>query len=248
MTAIDKPNISDAWLEAAKHLSERGLDELVPLVVRFTGLGNTAIDENPNIRNALDAYLDGAGLQSIETVANTIFPIALWNRDEARATLFARYLKILPRLKRASGLNRRGLYFERMVTGGPVDEPNQLDFAIGEYTSRSGVRRSALQVATFQPTLDHSHSARLGFPCLQHVLFTPVAAELHVCAFYATQYLVEKAYGNYLGLARLGQFVAHELKKELKSVTCVAGIGELDVSKTDVRDLVAKCTSAATTE
>ena len=29
--------------------------------------------------------------------------------------------------------------------------------------------------------------------------------------FYATQYVVERAYGNYLGLCRLGEFMAHEM-------------------------------------
>lgn len=244
MTAIDRPNISEAWLEAATHLSPPGCDEVVPLIVKFAGLSTATIEETSSIRVALDAHLEAAQLQSVETVANTIFPIALWNRTEPRAALFKRYFTILPRLKRASKLNRRGLYFERMVSGGPEDEPNQLDFALSEFLSRPGVRRSALQVAVFQPAVDHSHSARLGFPCLQHVLFTPVGDELHVCAFYATQYLIERAYGNYLGLARLGQFFAHELNKELRSVTCIAGIGELDASKADLRKLLAACAPA----
>lgn len=248
MTNVDRSNVSQAWLEVATHLAAPGRDELVPLVVKFGGLSSSTIEETPLIRAALDEYLNAAEQQSIETVASTIFPVSLWNRAQPRAVLFERYKQILPRLRKASILNRRGLYFERMITGGPPNESNQLDFALTEFASRPGVRRSALQIATFHPTLDHSHSARLGFPCLQHVLFTPVGDELHVCAFYATQYLVKKAYGNYLGLARLGQFFAHELNKELRSVTCVAGIAELDASKTDLRDLLAICTATSNPE
>lgn len=248
MTTVDSANISEAWLDAATHLAEPGRDELVPLVVKFRGLSTTAIEEHHGIRAAVDAHLDSAKLQSVETVASTIFPVSLWNPAEPRAVLFDRYSRILPRLKKSSPLNRRGLYFERMTTGGPVNEPNQLDFALNEFSSRRGVRRSVLQIAVFQPAVDHSHSALLGFPCLQHVIFTPVDSELHVCAFYATQYLIERAYGNYLGLARLGQFFAHELQKELATVTCVAGIGELDAPKTSLRNLLAACTSVANTE
>jgi hypothetical protein len=43
-----------------------------------------------------------------------------------------------------------------------------------------------------------------------------------VTAFYATQHIFHKAYGNYLGLAELGAFVARETALQLIRVTCVA--------------------------
>ena len=45
---------------------------------------------------------------------------------------------------------------------------------------------------------------------------------LEVMAFYANQILLEKAYGNYLGLYRLGQFMAGEMGLKLTGVTCIA--------------------------
>ena len=45
---------------------------------------------------------------------------------------------------------------------------------------------------------------------------------LSVVAFYATQTLEEKAYGNYLGLLRLGRFMAQEMGLEFKDVVCIA--------------------------
>ena len=56
--------------------------------------------------------------------------------------------------------------------------------------------------------------------------------------FYATQYLVERAYGNYLGLCRLGAFVAHELGVPLLRMTCFTCIAELDAKKADLATLV----------
>ena len=50
-------------------------------------------------------------------------------------------------------------------------------------------------------------------------------------AFYATQYMVERAYGNYLGLCRLGRFMAHELDMRLTRMTCFTGIAECDTAK-----------------
>lgn len=250
MTFVERANISDAWRDAVTHLSKPGCDELVPLIVKFGGVSTAAIVETPQIRSAVDAHLKSNDkLQAVDTVASTIFPVSMWNRAQPRAALFERYKRVLPRLHAASVKNRRGLYFERMINGGPPGAENQLDFALDLFSKRDGVRRSALQIATFQPNVDHSGSARLGFPCLQHVLFTPVGdTELHVCAFYATQYMVERAYGNYLGLARLGQFFAHELNRELASVTCVAGLAVLDASKKALRSVLAACGSAPTTE
>jgi hypothetical protein len=134
-----------------------------------------------------------------------------------------------------------------MMSGGPKGKENQLDFAISTYLSRKGVRRSVLQVGVFDPNRDHSAAALLGFPCLQHLTFAPTDAGLSVNAFYATQYLVEKAYGNYIGICRLGQFVAHEMQLPLVRVTCVTGIAECEVSKSKLSKVLAAVDSVAGT-
>jgi hypothetical protein len=125
-----------------------------------------------------------------------------------------------------------------MITGGPKGHENQLEFAIGTYLARDGVRRSVLQVAVFDPNRDHSAAAQLGFPCLQHVTFAPTDEGLCMNAFYATQYMVERAYGNYVGLCRLGQFVAHEMERHLVRVTCFTGIAECEMPKSKVATIL----------
>jgi hypothetical protein len=230
---VEERNLSIAWAKGLRIASERRRREISPLVVSVTGFSELgAFEEEPRIRAALDAVLAKTGKQTVSTVANTIFPLSLWNRTAAREALFERYRRIAPRLRRASRKNSRGIYFERMICGGPAGKENQLDFAIRTYSARQGTRRSILQVATFDPTRDHSAAAQLGFPCLQQVSFAPGGGGLCVNAFYATQYLVERSYGNYVGLCRLGQFVAHELHLPLIRMTCLTGIGELDVAKT----------------
>ena len=49
------------------------------------------------------------------------------------------------------------------------------------------------------PIVSEATAAQLGFPCLQHVTFAPTDEGLCVNAFYATQYMVERAYGILLG-------------------------------------------------
>ena len=39
---------------------------------------------------------------------------------------------------------------------------------------------------------------------------------------YATQDIVDKAYGNYVGLHRLGMFMAQEMGLKLDRLTCIA--------------------------
>lgn len=237
---IEEHNLSVAWARAVRLICARGRSEVAPLIVAVTGFDESgSVEEEPRIRDALDQLLLGNGKQTVNTVANTIFPAALWNPDAPRDQLFDRYERIAPRLRKASRKNSRGIYFERMITGGPNGGKNQLDFAISTYLSRSHVRRSALQVGVFDPSRDHSAAAQLGFPCLQHVTFAPTKAGLCVNAFYATQYMMERAYGNYVGLCRLGRFVAHEMKVPLVRFTCVTGIAERDMPKNQLRGLMA---------
>jgi thymidylate synthase len=141
--------------------------------------------------------------------------------------LFNRYERLLPKLRRVRA-NVHGIYFERMIAGGPGGTENQLEFAIRTYTARPAVRRSVLQIGIFDPGLDHSASALRGFPCLQHVTFVPTRDGLFLNAFYATQYMIERAYGNYLGLCRLGHFVGHELGVPLARVTTFIGLAQRD--------------------
>ena len=63
----------------------------------------------------------------------------------------------------------------------------------------------------------------------------PSSDGLVVNAFYATQQLFDKAYGNYLGLAQLGAFMAHELKTPLARLNVMVGVAKLErISKTDL--------------
>jgi hypothetical protein len=221
---IERSNLSHAWADAMRTvIRHRG--EMAPLVVSVTGFNDQGQpQEDQVLRAALDLTLNETGLQNCETVANTIFPNSLWNPALPASKLFERYKVILPKLGKAERANQYGLYFERLTSGGPPGSENQLDFVLKTFTGRNGVRRSALQVAVFDPARDHSAAAQRGFPCLQHVTFAPTDGGLCINGFYATQYVLERAYGNYLGLCRLGRFVAHELKIPLTRLTCFTGI------------------------
>lgn len=130
-----------------------------------------------------------------------------------------------------------GLYFERLIDFGP-NKVNQLRHVIETYKGGNH-RRSALQAAIFDPNEDHTNQRQRGFPCLHQVAFTPIeSGGLCVTGFYAMQLIFERAYGNYLGLCRLGNFVAHELGMHLERMVCIAAVGKYaQVAKSDLREL-----------
>ena len=217
---------------------------MAPLTVAITGVDTEEVlSEHNGIRSELEKVLAACGKQTVDTVANTIFPDSLWNSGESRQKLFERYTAILPRLRKASRKNAHGIYFERMILNGRNNAPNQLEFALNAYGP--GMRRSVLQVGVFDPKKDHSAGRRLGFPCLQHLSFVPDAdGYLSVNAFYASQFMVERAYGNYLGICRLGRFVAHELGTPLTRVTCHIGLATLDSSKSAIAGVLGEVEAA----
>ena len=215
---IEETGISRAWGKAFLKASETTGGKLIPLTVVI----NINSDE-PDLR--LTPYLNASLTEhqeaEVETVANTIFPFSLWNPNQSASNLFERYERIMPRLHNPKlyRQNQHGLYFERLIDYHGV---NQLDHVISTY-QRQNRRRSALQAAIFDPEKDHTHQRQRGFPCMQQVAFVPLdQGELAITGFYATQCLFEKAYGNYLGLYRLGCFMGKYMGLRCTRVCCIA--------------------------
>lgn len=248
--------VGAVWGRALLALAERGSGgERSPLLFVIEG----GADEDPAIRGALDGYLQTEGRTSVEDVAWTVFPESVWrvHGPKGRAAFFAAYRRALPWFAKANPANRRGLYFARMVgfdldpatgegtVGGLPDEGNQLETVIRLYArgreTGTSVHRIKLQVGIFDPTRDHVSGAFLTFPCLQHVTFEPDtrAGVLHTNAFYATQQLVRKAYGNLLGLRQLAAFMAAEMGLSPGRLSAFVGVEKLgDTTKTRLRPLV----------
>ena len=230
---IEEDNLSIAWAKAFLRVVDAGeIGNLTVVIRSFTD--GEPLEVTP-IRQLLDDAL-GADKKSLSCneVANTIFPISLWNHQVDRRQLYERYRRIMPRVLR-DRRNRYGVYFQRMIAfdhdasfeGGV----NQLEKIIQTWNAGNR-RRSAFQAAIFDPRKDHSNQRLRGFPCLQQVAFAQQGSEgLGVTGFYATQYIFERAYGNYLGLSRLGRFMAQEMGRQLTQVTCVASPAKRDKTK-----------------
>jgi hypothetical protein len=228
---IDDTNLSRAWARLLLQVLDGAGTEVAPLILSLSGFTQSGAPlEDPAVRQALDRLLMRKGRLVIDDVAFTIFPQRLWEMSRGdRKRFFTLYCATFPRWQAMNRkANGRGLYFERlaMYGRGPCDG-NQLEWILSQFNSRTGVRRSMLQATTFDPGRDHVASAQLGFPCLQHVSFEPTAAGLVTNAFYATQQIFDKAYGNYLGLAQLGAFMAQEMGMPLARLNVMVGVAKL---------------------
>jgi hypothetical protein len=235
---VNEPDLSKAWSKAVLHVMDHAGTEISPLVLSVTGFDDNGIpSEDTAVRGELDKLLLAKGMRDVEDVAFTIFPQRLWEVAQgSRAKLFDFYRMSFPRYQAMNRRdNRRGLYFERLISygRGPCDG-NQLEWILSQFNGRKGVRCSMFQASVFDPGRDHVADAQLQFPCLQQVSFEPTNDGLVVNAFYPTQQLFVKAYGNYLGISQLGAFMAHEMKMKLIRVNIIIGVAKFEkIGKTD---------------
>jgi hypothetical protein len=250
---ISDTNLSRAWAQILVYAVDHPGTEISPLVISLSGFGGQDdIPEIPAIRGSLDAMLRGRHDFEIATVANTIFPQSVWRISGGnRRVLYKEYIETLPRYVAMERMNKDGTYFSRLIgfdvdarTGdrspclvGVPEDGNQLEFVI-KLLAQGKVRRdSAFQMSIFDPTRDHSTQPYKVFPCMQHLTFIRLEnGGLGLNAFYATQQIVRKAYGNLLGLCRLGHFVASETGLTLDRVTVFIGCEKIGgVPKGDTR-------------
>lgn len=208
---VTATTIDEAWRDAFTLLRSDG-PEIHNLIV---------VAEKPfpprvtsDISSAVDEFLISRALQSVRTVANTIFPAALARTVDDRSALYTRYADLLPRLRRLRG-NKRGTYFGRLIKY-PLQEDetkaNQVETVIGDLTQQlvrrkpgQGPLRSVYEAQIFAPGKDRLPQ---GFPCMSSLSFQLDDSSLRLTATYRNQYYVERALGNLLGLAELQHFVA----------------------------------------
>ncbi|MCG3123907.1 MAG: hypothetical protein GIKADHBN_02345 [Phycisphaerales bacterium] len=254
---VPSGNLSTAWAQAFLRVrAAAGAALSCPQLISITDFDESGDPmEVSQIRIALDAAIETINrnqqkrkVQAVADTARTIFPRGSWSPANPRpaSELFERYLnKVLPRLKKLSRLNRQGTYFARMIDATGVHgaelefrRVNQLEEILRWWERDDGsTRRSALQVGIYDPAKDHTGSSRAGFPCLQQVSCGYSDEGFSLTAFYPTEYIFDRGYGNYLGLCHLAGFMAHEMRLKLHRVTVIVALARLGIPKGRVAGL-----------
>lgn len=266
MKAISALNLSLGWLSALEYLLDCG--------GKATHL-HLAIDdvheENMEIRSLLDRFSEYKGVYPVSTVANTIFPVALYypnnpnlKGNKARDHLYQMYRQG-DKVRRRCPANRYGTYFNRMIdwpTGRKTI--NQLERIIdrlqsnrtrnnplsSNYELSVGESEDCLvqdNTADIQIRLPGTDTSIMGFPCLSHISLVLDKGRLSMTALYRNQHFIRKAYGNYLGLSRLLRFICQEAGCETGELVCIASHAdaEFNLGKRDILKLVKDCREAA---
>lgn len=241
-------SVSEAWLLSLERTAAAPEGRAVHVISTVTAPGQ----EIASVRNVLDHALEKAEAQSVQTVAETIFPESLypdpdldWSPqlpaaerdllDQAAASMYAAYSDMLPLLLSANG-NHSGTYFSRMISwpGKTAGGFNQLAARVerlrgerlaGRRTSNTldmdlaadalaDNRADPHDIAGIQVYAATDKRSR-GFPCLTHIDLTLFQGRLHATAVYRHQYLIDKAYGNLLGLSWLMHFLCQQSGFEL---------------------------------
>lgn len=231
--------LSEAWLAALGTVVEPGTAARSPLIVSFTSFEDSGLPrEIPDIRSTLDLELKSRGRVSVETNAAMIFPIGnlqlletRLNRAASINELSTYYReRVFPRLHATNRrANRKGTYFLRMISFGsnpggrePAGE-NQIQKLLEIWQHNPRIAQSVLQLAIRDPSRDLTHNPRPFFPCLQQVSFAyDNEGGISITGYYPTQYIFDRAYGNYLGLSHLGYYIAREMEKKLVRVNCIS--------------------------
>lgn len=266
MKVISEPNLSLGWLGALEHLLDCGGKTTHLQIV----IGNIH-EENLEIRSLLDSFSESKGVYPVSTVANTIFPAALYypqnanlEGSKAREHLYEMYRQGNKVRKRYRG-NRFGTYFNRMIDWpNGTETVNQLERIINRL--QSNITRNNALSSNYELSLDEAEeysiqddtaaiqirqpvvdTSIMGFPCLSHISLVLDKDRLGMAAVYRNQHFIRKAYGNYLGLSRLLSFICQEVGCEAGELVCMASHAdaELQRGKRDILKLVRDCRKVA---
>lgn len=241
-------DIGQAWLSAFEALQEAPGRQLVNLAVDITD----PLAEDRCVRSALERHLAWlrdtsakGSWQSVHTVANTIFPISLYTPGGPdSADRFFSIASTADRARSRGRLSQWGTYIGRLIdyeTPGGT-RVNQLENMLrllrgdrhwadlyeapltypGETTADSGDLSADMTV------INPGDRRRRGGPCLAHVSITAVDRRLHLTAQYRRHSYVARAYGNFLGLARLLNFLAVESGHQVGGMLVVGTHAEIE--------------------
>lgn len=272
MRIIESETYAEAWLQGVSALNESEGNVQYDMMTHITR-PLAAYPPDELCVKQVDAYLNSHNKQSLETVAETIFPFSLYNPVSGDPSgvydLYPNeiYPEIMKRSDRQWGryayrlLRRTDIagneiiaHESRKPDGGlPINplkrviEKIRQQFVEGKGHKRPiyeiDIASTDFDLTTYDATTDRNRITQ--FPCLSHVSFkvdnrNPDKPKINLTALYRSHYYVEKALGNFMGLARLLFFVSHQTGLAPGSLTSVSTFATLDM-KSGIDELISDC-------
>lgn len=250
---LPQPDCVSAWRQAVGLVEGQPHHEAHNVVIDIVDPLARSTLADPIVRE-VDAFLLAKGVKAVETVANTIFPAALYRRYGS-PVFFDRFANnVLPKVRR-SGDRWSGYYFERMTAlpreggGAPI---NQLTEIIARLRDPAVTARNKFELSVFDPARDVDKSP-YGGQCLSFGSFklrSEAGQErLDLTVMYRNHFYIEKLLGNLIGLGRLIDFVAAEAGLAVGSLTVVSTHAQVDLpgkaptttTRKDIAALLERC-------
>lgn len=236
MKVISTDTREDAWLKAVEHLDSHAEQHIEYNLILEVKKPVLTTEQSLNIRKKFDAFLKSNELYSVQTVADTIFPAALYKKYGLQGLYDIYPNTIYPSLRNFS-VNQRGTYAMRLLRSKDSSGKDYNPLAYVIERLKNTVLNKGTRCST-EVSLDECQSIPinrndknlLAFPCLSHLSFklSLDRTELHLTAIYRSQYFIEKAMGNLLGLARLQDCICREVGVKPGVLVCHATYAKLD--------------------
>ena len=218
-----------AWREALREVDALPSHSAHNVVIDISNPTINTTRADPRL-TIVDDYLVNHG-KSLETVANTIFPAALYRRYGSPEFFKVFREKVLPKVCRSKRWS--GYYFERMMqlpeaTGAVT---NQLYDIIERMRNPKVSALNKFELTLFDPSRDVDNSP-YGGQCLSFLSFKIIPDQkrrVSLTAMYRNHFYIEKLLGNLIGLGRLLEFVALETGLDIGSLTVLSTHAEVDL-------------------
>lgn len=220
-----------AWLAAASAVQARGGEAHNVVIDIADPLAETEIDAA--IIREVDGFLRGHRANSLNGIANTIFPQATFDRHGPDALYDVYRRRLLPRMMRIT--RDWGRYFDRLtewkkVRGEKITTINPLDDLVRfmrEQIASNRTYRNVYEMTVFDPTRDAGKVSNRQ--CLSFLSFKlDHDKRLMLTVMYRNHTYISRGLGNFIGLGRLQRFVANQSGAGMGSLTCISTHAEID--------------------
>jgi thymidylate synthase len=244
---IEASNLSEGWIDALRCALASPDRSLTHLLIRISDPSKEEIAVRSRAQALIDEWNAGhptGQYYDVETTRNTIFPSSWALRRPEPKDLAAYYRERYSR----QGLlgfrnNERGTYFGRIVAypRGKDQEPgDQLTDTVRKLRReiKSGQPKSSrYEINIYNERVDTNP---MSFPCLAHLSVHLGAHAVHLQAIYRSEYLIGRAYGNYMGLAELQCYIAAAAGVKAGELLVTVGHAKLDGRVRSVRRMISE--------
>ena len=267
MKPIEAETCVDAWLQACDYLLAQEADDWRAYNIVLQIANPLALPRQDHaVVAVLDGFLAERGGLPINTVVNTIFPAQLYLRHGA-IRLQERYMtEIYPQVKHHPDW-QWGTYAERLFSrkdsdGSEIKPLQDLLNKLKGQLALSGPNRATYELGTVDPFLDipiydpaRDRYRPIGGPCLSHMSVKLTKDQrVMLTGFYRSHFYVQRALGNFFGLAHLQHFIAKETGCEPGPLISHSSMAQLELKpkkkngtdhekwgRAAVVDLIARC-------